>query len=213
MDSVKIFEKYAKEYDDWYDKNKFVYQSEVLALKKFIPKNRNGTEVGVGTGRFAVPLRIKIGIEPAKAMADIARKRGIEVYAAKAEELPFDDSSFDFVLMVVTLCFVQNPIQALSEAKRIIKPNGHIIISIVDKESFLGKFYESKKEENKFYRHAKFYSVEQVFNWLKELEFSHFKVCQTIFKTLDKISAVEPIKDGYGEGGFVVISAQKQVKT
>ncbi len=80
MNSIEIFEKYAQEYDEWFDVNRFAYQSEVLALKKFIPENSKSLEVGVGTGRFAVPLGIKVGIEPAKAMADIARKRGIEVY-------------------------------------------------------------------------------------------------------------------------------------
>jgi len=53
-----------------------------------------GLEVGVSTGRFAVPLGIRIGVEPANAMAEIARKRGIEVYDAKGEKLPFDDESF-----------------------------------------------------------------------------------------------------------------------
>lgn len=100
----------------------------------------------MGTGRFAVPLGIRIGVEPAKAMADIAQKRGIEVYKAKAEKLPFDDSSFDFVLIVVTICFVQDPVQALREAKRVLKPGGYIIIGMIDKESFLGKLYESKKK-------------------------------------------------------------------
>ncbi|NOR48350.1 MAG: methyltransferase domain-containing protein, partial [Methanosarcinaceae archaeon] len=154
MNSIEIFDKYAKEYDEWFDANRFAYVSEIQALKKFVPENSKGLEVGVGTGRFAVPLGIRIGVEPAKAMADISRKRGIEVYEAKAEKLPFDDSSFDFVLIIVTICFVQDPIQALREAKRVLKPGGYIIIGMIDKESFLGKLYESKKKESKFYRHA-----------------------------------------------------------
>ena len=164
----------------------------------------------MGTGRFAVPLGIRIGVEPAKAMADIAQKRGIKVYKAKAEKLPFDDSSFDFVLIVVTICFVQDPIQALREAKRVLKPGGYIIIGMIDKESFLGKLYESKKKESKFYRHANFYSTRQVLDWLKNFEFEHIKTCQTIFKNPKKITAVEPVKEGHGEGGFVVITAQKK---
>ncbi|MCW3136769.1 MAG: methyltransferase domain-containing protein [Canidatus Methanoxibalbensis ujae] len=210
MNSIEIFERYAQEYDEWFDANRFAYESEVQALKKFVPKNSKGLEVGVGTGRFAVPLGIGVGVEPAKAMADIARKRGIEVYEAKAEKLPFDDSSFDFVLIVVTICFVQNPMQALREAKRVLKPGGYIIIGMIDRESFLGKLYESKKKESKFYRHANFYSTRQVLDWLKKLEFEYIKTCQTIFKDPKKITGIEPVKEGYGEGGFVVISAQKQ---
>jgi len=211
MNSIEIFEKYAQEYDEWFEVNRFAYESEVRALKMFIPKNSNGLEVGVGTGRFAVPFGIRAGVEPAKAMADIAQKRGIEVYKAEAEKLPFDDSSFDFVLIVVTICFVQDPIQALREAKRVLKPGGYIIIGMINKESFLGKLYESKKKESKFYRHANFYFISQVLDWLIKLEFEHIKTCQTIFKNPKEITAIEPVKEGYGEGGFIVISAQKKV--
>ncbi len=212
MNGIEIFERHAQEYDEWFEVNRFTYKSEVLALKKFIPQKGKGLDVGVGTGRFAVPLDIKIGVEPAKAMADIARSRGIEVYEAKAEKIPFEDSSFDFVLIVVTICFVQDPIQALREAKRVLKPRGHIIIGMVDKESFLGRLYESKKRRSEFYMHAKFYSIREVLDWLKKLEFGNIKTCQTLFKNLDRITAIEPVKEGYGEGGFVVISAQKNME-
>lgn len=143
-------------------------------------------------------------------MADIAQKRGIEVYEAKAEKLPFDDSSFDFVLIVVTICFVQDPIQALREAKRVLKPGGYIVIGMIDKESFLGKLYESKKKDSKFYRHANFYSIRQVLDWLKNFESEHIKTCQTIFNNPKEITSIEPVKEGHGEGGFVVIMAQKK---
>jgi len=36
----------------------------------------------------------------------MARERGIKVYEAYAEELPFEDESFDFVLLVTVLCFL-----------------------------------------------------------------------------------------------------------
>ncbi len=65
--------------------------------------------MGVGTGRFALPPGITVGVEPALAMTSIARKRGIEVYEARAEELPFDNESFDFVVMVTTICFLRDP--------------------------------------------------------------------------------------------------------
>ena len=43
---------------------------------------------------------------------------------------------------------------------------------------------------------------------LKELGFKNIKATQTIFKEIDKVYKVE-VKDGYGEGGFVAISAEK----
>jgi len=210
MNSIEIFEKHAQEYDKWFDKNRFVYESEILALRNLVPKEGKGLEVGAGTGRFAVPLGVKVGVEPAKAMANIARKRGIEVYEAAAEELPFNRASFDFVLLVTTICFLQNPVQALQEAKRVLKSGGCIIIGMIDKESLLGKTYEQKKRNSKFYRYANFYSVDQVLEWLKLLNFGNVMTCQTVFNGTEKITSIEPVKDGHGEGGFAVISAKKE---
>jgi ubiquinone/menaquinone biosynthesis C-methylase UbiE len=170
-------------------------------------------EVGVGTGRFAALLGIKVGVEPAHAMASIARQRGIEVYEARAEELPFANESFDFVVMVTTICFLRDPLQALQETKRVLKPRGCIIIGMIDKDSPLGKAYEAKKSESTFYRYAHFYSVTQVIEWLTRWGFDAIKTCQTIFKSPEEMAALEPVKDGYGKGGFVVIAAQKEVKT
>ena len=210
MSSIDVFEKHAQEYDEWFDENKAVYESEILALKALIPKGDTGLEVGVGTGRFAAPLGIRMGVEPAKAMADIARKRGIDVHEAMAEALPFDDESFDFVLMVTTICFLENPLQALKEAKRVLKPGGHIFIGMIDRNSPPGREYERKKITSKFYKYANFYSADQVLNWLRSLDFGQIVIRQTIFKSPGEISAVEPFEEGHGKGAFVVIAAKKR---
>jgi SAM-dependent methyltransferase len=210
MNNIEIFEKHATEYDEWFDENEAVYNSEILALRDLIPTEGIGLEVGVGTGRFAAPLGIRIGVEPANAMADMARKRGIDVHEAKAEALPFDDESFDFVLMVTTICFLENPLQALEEVKRVLKPGGLIIIGMIDRNSPLGKDYERKKKTSKFYKYANFHSADQVLNWLRGLNFDHIVTHQTIFKSTNEISAVEPFEAGHGKGAFVAIAAQKK---
>ena len=209
MKSTEVFEKNYKEYDKWFETNEFVYKSELEALRVFVPQKGKGFEIGVGTGRFAAPLGIKIGVEPAKEMAKIARERGIVVYEASAEDLPFKDNTFDVVLLVVTICFVEDPFQTLKEAKRVLKREGKIIVAFVDKNSFLGKIYEVRKERSKFYRFATFYSTNEILNWLNMLNFKDFKIAQTLFRDLKEINSLEPVKNGYGEGGFVIISAKK----
>ena len=208
MNSIRVFEEYTLEYDKWFDENRFVYESELNILKKIIPKGK-GLEIGVGTARFAAPLGIKIGVEPAGNMAEIANGRGIEVVEGRAENIPFKNSVFDFILIVVTICFVDNPKQILREARRILKPDGKLIIGLIDRDSFLGRIYEEKKEKSKFYRYANFYSTKQVLEWLKKLGFKDYEIYQTIFRELDDIKEVEPIKKGYGKGGFIVISSIK----
>jgi ubiquinone/menaquinone biosynthesis C-methylase UbiE len=207
---IDIFDKYAQEYDKWFDIYSSAYQSELRAVRMLIPQAGKGIEIGAGTGRFSVPFGITIGVEPSKGMAEIARSRGITVYNSKAENLPFDDETFDFVLMVTTICFLQDPLQALKEIRRILRPSGLIIIGMLDKGSPLGKRYEANKEGSKFFRWAKFYSVRQVLEWLKALHYNNVGILQTIFRKPEEITDLEPVKEGYGKGFFIVISAQKK---
>jgi len=69
---------------------------------------KKGIEIGVGSGRFAVPLGIKTGVDPSPRMREIAQQKGVKVIDAVAEELPFENSQFELVLMVTTICFVDN---------------------------------------------------------------------------------------------------------
>jgi SAM-dependent methyltransferase len=206
---VQIFEESAQEYDAWFDKHRLVYESEIRALKRFMGSGGIGLEIGVGTGRFAVPLGIKIGVEPAKSMADMARRRGIKVISAVGEFLPLRTASFHLVLLVTTLCFLRDPQRALAEATRILKPGGRILIGMIDRDSPLGRFYEAYKQESLFYCQANFYSIGQVLEWLARLNYRKVEVCQTLFRELSDITHLEPVREGHGDGGFVVIVAQK----
>jgi len=210
MKKNNVFEKYAEEYDKWFDAHIWTYQSEVDAVKRVLPQNGKGVEIGVGTGRFSISFGITIGVEPSSAMAEIARSRGITIYDAQAENLPFDDNAFDFALMVTAICFLEDPLQALKEIRRILRPAGKIIIGMLDKDSPLGKLYEMEKHDSKFFKQAVFYSVYQVLEWLKILEYGHIQTLQTVFHKPEEITALEPIREGHGEGFFVVISAQKE---
>ena len=209
MPKIEPFERYADKYEEWFERNKFVYESELRAIRKLLPENGEGFEIGAGSARFAVPLGIKAGIDPSSKMGGIARDRGIEVVKGVAEALPFCDSTFDFALMVTTICFLDNVKAAFQEASRILKPDGCLVIGFIDKDSPIGKLYQQHKEDSVFYKLANFYPVEEVIFQLKRAGFKDFNFTQTIFHNLAEIREVEPIKDGYGEGSFVVITGVK----
>ncbi|MBI4003168.1 MAG: SAM-dependent methyltransferase, partial [Nitrospira defluvii] len=59
MPVVTVFEEHAQKYDEWFNVHESVYQAEIAALRKFVPRTGLGIEVGVGTGRFAVPLGVQ----------------------------------------------------------------------------------------------------------------------------------------------------------
>lgn len=209
MPITEPFEQYSTEYENWFEENRFAYQSELAALKELIPDHKKGIEIGVGSGRFAAPLGIKIGIDPSPKMREIAKSYGLEVYDAVAEALPFSDDSFDFALMVTTICFLDDVEAALKEAYRIVKLSGSLIIGFIDKDSPLGKLYQQYKKKSVFYDVATFYSVNEIASQLKKIGFKRFNFAQTIFQDLTQITDIEPVKAGYGEGSFVVVRALK----
>jgi ubiquinone/menaquinone biosynthesis C-methylase UbiE len=209
MAKIKPFDEYASQYEDWFEKNRFAYESELRAIKELLPNSGNSVEIGVGSGRFAAPLGIKVGVDPSRKMREIAQKRGIEAIGGIAEKLPFDDLLFDLALVVTTICFLDDIESALKEAYRILKPSGSLIIGFIDKSSLIGKLYQQHKKNNIFYREATFYSADQVISYLKEAGFKDFNFTQTIFQPLPDIKAIEPVELGYGEGSFVVIKALK----
>ena len=135
------FDKYYNKYDAWYDKHEFAFLSEIAAIKKVLPQGKKGLEIGTGTGRFAAGLGITIGIEPSNNMLEIARSRGVDARWGFGERLPFLNGIFDYVAIIISLCFIKNQQEVLLEAARVLKKNGRIIIGIVDKKGFLGKFY------------------------------------------------------------------------
>jgi len=202
-----IFDKHYKKYDAWYDTHKFAYLSELNAIRKILPKRGTGLEIGVGTGIFAASLGIKFGIDPSENMIKLAGQRGIDVKLGIGESLPVGDNVFDYIAIIITLCFVMDPQKVLKECRRVLKKKGKIIIGIIDKDSFLGKFYQKKKSV--FYKQANFFSVSEVMDLLETARFNKFSCYQTIFRLPEKMDSINMPHRGFGKGGFVAIRAQK----
>jgi ubiquinone/menaquinone biosynthesis C-methylase UbiE len=206
MPRTESFEKYSSDYDKWFDDHSDLYEAELEAIRQLVPATGiEGMEVGVGTGRFAAPLGIKIGVEPSENMANKARSRGIEVHSGIAEELPFPDERFDFVLMVTTICFIDDVAKSLGEIFRVLKSGGFIIVGFVDRDSELGQRYSERRESSRFYKEATFYSTPEV---LEQLEGSGFFITN-ILQTLIPGEATATITEGFGKGAFVVIKGIK----
>jgi ubiquinone/menaquinone biosynthesis C-methylase UbiE len=203
------FEQNSEQYDAWFEKHPFAYQSELEAIRMLLPIPGKGLEIGVGSGLFAAPLGIGIGVDPSIAMAERAQKRGITVVKGVAEALPFKDNEFDTALMVTTVCFLDDIDQAFQEAFRVLKPGGAFIIGFVDRNSVIGKAYEQRKNESLFYKDATFYSVDELLSHLKQAGFSTFSFSQTLFSPIDEMREPHLVKKGCGEGSFVVIKAER----
>lgn len=95
-------------------------------------------EIGIGTGRnvpFYDPNRVEAlyGLDPADQMHGLARKRirksGIDVHllTSSAESIPEPDASFDTLVMTYTLCSIREPVKAVTEMRRVLKPEGRLL--------------------------------------------------------------------------------------
>ena len=95
-------------------------------------------ELGIGMGLNlalydAAKVESVTGVDPAAELRAIAlaapRDPGLSVIVedGAAEALPFENASFDCVVCTFTLCSVQTPAAALSEARRVLKPGGRFL--------------------------------------------------------------------------------------
>jgi len=209
MAKIQPFENHTEKYEIWFQNHEIAYQSELRAIKSLLPESGFGLEIGVGSGRFAGPLGIKIGLEPSEKMGKAARKRGISVIEGVAEALPFVSNGFDYAVIVTTICFLDNIVLSLMETNRILRPGGRLVIGFIDRNSPLGKTYQKNKNKNVFYREATFLSVDQVISYLLRARFSNPYFAQTLFHPLSDMNTIELTKNGYGKGSFVVIRAEK----
>ena len=108
----KGFDEYASAYDAWFLDNRNVLYSEVNLVAATLRDAGRVLSVGCGSGLFESILRkeygitVTDGIEPSVGMAEIARKRGMNVTIATAEEADFGHGDYDTLLFNGTPSYI-----------------------------------------------------------------------------------------------------------
>lgn len=111
----------------------------VRQRQKVVPRARGKIlEIGLGAGHN-IPhydherVDRVIGIDPCETSWQLAQERvnavpfDVAFLAGSAEDIPLDDDSVDSVLLTFALCTIPDPLAALSEAKRVMRPGGELV--------------------------------------------------------------------------------------
>jgi len=104
--------------------------------QQFVPQARGRVlEIGIGSGlnlRYYKEIESLTGLEPNDALTERAQRRAkqapfkVDGLRAGAENIPAQDRTFDSIVCTWTLCSVTDPSRALSEMRRVLKPEGKL---------------------------------------------------------------------------------------
>lgn len=106
-------------------------------------KNDNVLDIGCGVGyqihKIASKCKNYIGIDFSKKSIKLCKKtKNAKLIVADAHEIPFKKDYFDVILMIDVLHNLYDPRKALNEAKKVLKEDGKIVISVANRNSFYG---------------------------------------------------------------------------
>jgi SAM-dependent methyltransferase len=169
----------ATRYNEWFLKrrNRFAADLESrLMLGMLDPfAGESVLDIGCGTGASIEPLLERgldvTGIDPSPYMLDIlAQNQGerVSLYRGYAEDLPFDDNSFNHACLFTTLEFVDDPCKALEEAFRVAKDR--VFIGFLNRYALTGI---GRRVKGIFtptiYNRATFFSIWEIKSMVRKL--------------------------------------------
>lgn len=123
-----------------YDSTRAASPSLLVPLRRALAgaPGRELADIGGGTGNYALALcgdgwRPTV-LDRSAPMLARASAKGLETVRANATRLPFADASFDAAMLVSMLHHVDDPAQALAEAKRVLRPGGRLAVMLFTRE-------------------------------------------------------------------------------
>jgi SAM-dependent methyltransferase len=227
------FDGYADKYDEWFMKNENLFTSELRLFKKVLGDISGKTllSVGCGSGLFESYIENSNieGIEPSADMAEIARKRGINVIKiGLIEDVELTDDKYDIIYFNGSSSYMEDLSPVYGKCLKALKENGKLILLDVPKESAFGFMYLLGKSLNTYDHEflegampelpyplalatsGVWHTTEEKINVLKNLGVNKFSYYQTLIKNpLYTNEEAEEVSEGYKSGGYVAIIAEK----
>lgn len=134
---------------DAYDRFMGRYSQTLAPQMANLAGGRHGDrvlDVGCGPGALTSVLVERFGrervvaVDPSEPFVDAARTRhpGVDVRHASAEQLPFDDGTFDAALAQLVVHFMSEPVTGIGEMRRVTRPGGTVVACVWDHAGGLG---------------------------------------------------------------------------
>lgn len=230
----KGFDKYAARYDAWFMENPNVLLSEVRLVASVLASSKRILSIGCGSGLFEQFLRrdfgidITDGVEPSHSMAEIARKRGLSVVEATAEEYDYPAGEYDTILFNGCPSYITDLCGVIAKVADALPSGGRIVLIDVPKESSYGLLYNLAKAvgswdnpllEGTFppnpypielVKQANWRTTAEKIDLLKECGFDNLTFAQTLTThPLYSDRRAEEPSEGYDRGDYVAITAVK----
>lgn len=234
MSISKGFDQYAAEYDAWFLENPNVLESEARLVASTLKDAGRILSVGCGSGLFENIMRdefgivITDGVEPSAPMAEIARKRGLTVTEATAEEFDYPEGKYDTILFNGCPSYITDLRTVIGKVYKALPKGGRIVLVDVPKESTYGILYNLAKAvgtwnhpllEGTFppnpypielVKVASWRTTAEKINLLTEAGFTNQAYAQTLttHPLYSDLRSEDPV-EGYDKGDYVAITAWK----
>ncbi len=161
--------KEAKSFEQWFNRpqNRAAFELETRLMRDLLQPMRGESVLDIGCGSGAclaafLDMGLNVtGLDPSTYMLDMSLNNignRAELYRGYAEDLPFDDNSFNYSCLFTTLEFVDDPTRALKEAFRVTKDR--VFIGVFNRYAIKGIQRRVKGIfTSTLFNHAKFFSV------------------------------------------------------
>lgn len=143
-DNVSYYDEFAAGYEArrHHGYHHFLDDEQASLVKSHLKPGDRVLEIGCGTGLLLKRLSDHdgdvVGVDLSPGMLEHARARGLDVHESGANELPFEDASFDLAFSFKVLPHVREIEGALAECSRVLKPGGTAILEFYNPTSVRG---------------------------------------------------------------------------
>jgi ubiquinone/menaquinone biosynthesis C-methylase UbiE len=194
MNAVDDMNKYARSCQS-------EFWQEIFSVElDFIQRHLSGGEriLSVGCGPAIIEQHLSergfevTGLDISRAALELAPD-GVRTVVGTAEEMPFGEFSFDAVIFVASLQFIEDFRKAVAEARRVLRPEGRILVLLLNPES--GFFRDKSKNADSYVRRIRHMDLKNLEwaiaeNFSVQTEYFLGVLGDTVFSSSDPSEAV-----------------------